>query len=278
LARELQKRLRRGVIISGSAIVFALFLLSPMAQASGSGTFNYERVYFNNSNGEVYIERAPRLIYNPNAPPDSYERNGIDWYANLYSYNSGCAADKCVPSVFVLTLYIADLDNCGRLCPLSNEWQVGRFWPVSVNEYGTSVSWSFTVEGAGETFSGSISATVSGTTAHLFQTDYVPTFVGGDNFSKYRIGVLNIDIAEQPGWNQVYLSGGIQLTIRNGNGYKDANHRFQLYTQWDVSWRGCGSLACWGSEYWYGTQMVHGDNAGVGDGYIYVRTGTSSGS
>lgn len=257
--------------MAAGMLFLGALMLAPPVQADGSGSFNWERKYFNNDNAEVYIERAPRLIYDPNAPDDSYERNGIIWYTNLFSYHADL---KYVPSVVQLTILIKELYYCGPFGPCPNEWVVNRFWPISANQYGSTITWSFTISGGGESMTGGLTGTVEGETVHQINTDYTTEYVG-DGW--YRLGILSIDLAEDPGWNQAELEGGIRLAIRNGDGIVDEDHQFYLKTVWDISWRGCGWI-CWTGENWHHAEMLHGDSQGTGDGDIYVRTGDSSGS
>lgn len=277
-SRRLLLSVRRGVATRAIGAVAILVLLAiPLtwsASATGSGSFNYERVYFNSNHGEVYIERAPRLIWNPSAPGDSLEPNGLDWYTNLYSYD--CFLFRCVPSAVQLIVYIRDLTGCGYRCTGPDYWYLNKFWPISSAEFGTTIQWTFSITGGNENLQGGISATVLGTDVNSIGTDYSITYWGN---RYYRIGLLTIDLAENPGWNQVMIQGGFRLAIYNRDGPKVDNHRFDIWTRWDAAWKNCGSLSCYfGSDTWYRTDIVVGDNVGLGDGYIYVRQGDSNGS
>jgi hypothetical protein len=152
---------------------------------------------------------------------------------------------------------------------------LNRWWPISATEFGSTIGWTYSVGAQGDVLTGSISATISNTQISSFLTDYNPSVYVG---SWYRLGAVSLDISENPGWNQVFVQGGFRMAIYNRDGPLVNNHPFRVWTHYHVSWRGCGWAGCWGSEYWYDTDIYMGDNYGVGDGYIYVRTGSVSGS
>lgn len=248
--------------------VAALLAAAPLVQAAGTGSFNYERLYWGSNRGDVYIERAPRLFYNPNAPGDSYEPNGIYWYANMYSY--WYWGTKYVPDELYLTVRLWDITSTASAA----KWSMARWWPVSTTDFGYSVSWSFSIQGGGDNIQGGISATITGTSVNKV----VPDQVGKWSGNTWQAGKLTVDFNAQYGKNQYIVEGAMKLAIRNSDGPAQNGHRYLIILDWQGVWRGCGIAACLGNHRSMSLTMVLGDNSGTGDGYIYVRTGDASGS
>lgn len=261
--------------IFGATLFFASFMAAP-AVAAYSGSYNFERMYINGDRGELYIERTPRLVYNPNAP-GSIEPNGWDWMTNMYKYKIKIGQVRGVsiyeyiyPKEVHMTVYIKDLTSSSG----AQYWGLNRWWPISSAEHGQTIQWSWSISGGGEYLQGGISATLAVTPVSSITYDYTKQ-TAADGWT--RLGGLNV-IFSKDTYTQRTVWGGFKLWMYNDNGQYVNNHQFQVKIDCTLVWKCTDSLHGDNHKRSYTGTMINGDSTSGGDWWIYVRTGDSSGS
>ncbi len=268
-------QMKRRYSVSGLLIVCGVLLTLGMSPAQAtigySGSTNWEWGYIS-SIGQIQVVRSSSLFYDPYGPTTGYLVNDFMWHGSFQSVNGW--GIKLIPSVLNMRLYIKDTTWAGG----ADYWSAYDFRPVSTTQYGITITYSFTYGASYQGVSGSLTETYQGTAVNTIIPD---TKAGSRGSDGYRyLGGLSIDMAEQYGWTQVDFEGKFSFGIKNADGALVKNNNFNLKTVWDVSWRLCGfgwpwQPPCTGSENGASVTIIQGDYYGGGDGWMYLRAGTT---
>ena len=211
------------IMIAIVVSLMSLYMLPWKVEAALSTA--WERGYVNSKRGEIYVEYPPDVYYDPDNP-DADTKFPIKFSVRMkrYWYNTWY---NMQPDYFKVTVYIDDRTD------YVSEWYVFdmmKFYPVSTQEFGTKLTYSFSVGGD----KGSLTINVESSSTS-FDWSYEHK-----NYAWDKLGWLYLDYKQDGwpwSWSEAYSEGCIVIAVHNDDAISRNGHRINIKLVFELGWQ-----------------------------------------
>ena len=244
----LKKWRKREKMKKVNLLLFALLLIAPIlcqirtAHATSCG---YERYKDNKS--EVYVEYFPIVPYDTNYPTAS-EEFPIKFYVFQNHWYENFGLTHPVPAGFTVDVGFRDDTTNDSGWPTWKRW-----YPLSMEQYGTKVSWTL----GGSYGPLTVATTVKGENMFAPDTDYSKYEMVYNGETYVHMGTLKIYYNSNNLWGSATTEGAGSIGIPNDLAVNHDGHHVKILVRVHVYWI---NYALWPYQEDYEVNFVLGDD------------------